>query len=92
MVITGSALFIEPGTTEQVTQKLREYPEITIQTTAPSGTELVVNMEAENHGALEDLCNSLKEHIPEIIDVAHIYIHFEEEVEKMVSGGSDDGQ
>jgi nitrate reductase NapAB chaperone NapD len=83
MIITGSALFIEPDTHKQVIEKLREFPEVTFQAKSESGTELVVNLEAEDQGALERVCDALKERIPEIIDVTHIYVNFEEEVEKM---------
>jgi nitrate reductase NapAB chaperone NapD len=85
MIITGSALFVVPGTQEKVLEKLREFPEVTFQAKSEAGSELVVTMEADDHGALEALCNFLKEQIPEIIDVTHIYVNFEEEVEKMIS-------
>ncbi len=92
MIITGSALFIEPETHERVIEKLHEFPEVTFQTMSESGTELVVTMEADDHGALEALCNSLKEQIPEIVDVTHIYVNFEEEVEKTISGRNEPEQ
>jgi nitrate reductase NapAB chaperone NapD len=91
MVITGSALFVEPGTHERVIEKLRRFPEVTFQAKSESGAELVVNLEVDDQGALEALCNSLKEEIPEIIDVTHIYVNFEEEVEKMLDGRIDEG-
>ncbi len=90
MVITGSALFIEPGTHERVVEKLRQFPEVTFQAKSDSQTELVVNLEANDQGALELLCSSLKDRIPEIIDVNHIYVNFEEEVEKMMDGRIDE--
>jgi nitrate reductase NapAB chaperone NapD len=92
MVITGSALFVEPGTHEKVMEKLRDFPEVTFQAKSESGTELVVNIEADDQGALERLCNTLKAQIPEIIDVTHIYLNFEEEVEKMVSARGEPDQ
>lgn len=90
MIITGSALFIEPGTHEQVIAKLRPFPEVTFQAKSETGTELVVNLEAEDQGALVRLCDALRDHIPEIIDVTHIYVNFEEEIEKMVAGEIDE--
>jgi hypothetical protein len=48
----------------------------------------VVNLEAEDHGELEKLCRQIKEEIPQILDIAHIYVNFEEEVEKMEAGNA----
>jgi hypothetical protein len=92
MVITGSALFVEPGTHEKVMEKLRDFLEVTFQAKSESGTELVVNLEADDQGALERLCNTLKAQISEIIEVTHIYVNFEEEVEKMVSARGEPDQ
>jgi nitrate reductase NapAB chaperone NapD len=90
MIITGSALFVQPGTHDRVIEKLRQFPEVTFQAKSESGSELVVNLEAGDQGALEVLCNALKDTIPEIIDVTHIYVNFEEEVEKMLNGRIDE--
>ncbi|MBI5249728.1 MAG: hypothetical protein HY912_09550 [Desulfomonile tiedjei] len=84
MVITGSALFIEPGSYETVLERLREFPQVTYRVASDSQTELVINLEAENQGELEDLCGRLKKAIPEIVDITHLYVNFEEEVEKML--------
>lgn len=84
MVITGSALFIEPGSYETVLERLKEFPEVTYRVASDSLTELVVNLEAESQDALEDLCDRLKEEIPEIVDITHLYVNFEEEVEKIL--------
>ena len=86
MIITGSALFIEPGTDEEVVEKLKAFPEVTFHVKSESGTELVVNLEAEDHEALEGLCRSLKSDIPQIVDIAHMSVNFEEMVEKIQSG------
>jgi hypothetical protein len=83
MVITGSALFIKPGSYEEVLERLKEFPEVTFQVASESRTELVVNLEEENQGALEALCDRLKEAIPQIVDINHLYVNFEDEVEKM---------
>jgi nitrate reductase NapAB chaperone NapD len=85
MVITGSALFIEPASYESVLKQLKEFPEVTFQVVSDSMTELVVNLEAESQGELEDLCDRLKSQIAEILDITHMYINFEDEVEKIVS-------
>jgi NapD protein len=89
MVITGSALLIKPGCAEKVLARLRGFPEVTFQVKSESGVELVVNLEAEDHEALEKLCTDLKERIPEIVDIAHVYVNFEEEIEKIEFGKYD---
>ena len=89
MVITGSALLIERGSDAVVLARLKQFPEVTFHVKSESGTELVVNFEAEDHDALERLCSRLKEAIPEIIEIAHVYMNFEEEVEKIKSGKID---
>ncbi len=86
MVITGSALFIEPGSDRHVIERLKELSRVTYHVRSESGTELVVNLEAEDHAGLELLCSELKEHIPEIVEIAHLYVNFEEEVEKILRG------
>lgn len=89
MVITGSAILVEPGTDEKVLESLKQYPDITFHVKSDSGTELVVNLEAEDFDALEKLCSRLKEEIADIVEVAHIYVNFEDEVEKIQSGKID---
>ena len=83
MVITGSILLIEPGSEQQVRQDLKGFPEVTYHVQSSEGTELVVNLEAEDQGALEVLCSRLKADIPDIVEVAHVYINFEEEIKKI---------
>jgi nitrate reductase NapAB chaperone NapD len=85
MVITGSALIIERGSDATVLERLKKFPEVTFHVKSESGTELVVNLEAEDHDSLERLCSKLKESIPEIIEIAHVYMNFEEEIEKIKS-------
>ena len=89
MVITGSALLIRPGSDTAVIERLKQFPGVTFHVKSESGTELVVNFEAEDHYSLERLCSRLKETIPEIIEIAHVYMNFEEEIEKIKSGKID---
>ncbi len=89
MVITGSAILVEPGADDEVLRALEGFPEVTFQVKSESGTELVVNFEADDHETLEDLCRRLKKEIPRIIDITHIYVNFEEEVDKALSGEKD---
>ena len=64
MLITGSVILIEPAPIEKVLQALEGFPEVTFQVKSESGTELVVNFEAEDHEALEGICERLKERDP----------------------------
>jgi len=89
MVITGSALLIRPGSVEEVLERLRNFPEVTFHVKSESGLELVVNLEAEDNEALEQLCKRLQESIPEIVDIAHVYVNFEEEIAKIEAGKYD---
>lgn len=81
MVITGSAIFVNPRNSVHVQERLREFREITFHVCSSCGSELIVNFEVENQTALEKFCSHLKTRIPEIIDIGHIYINFEEEVD-----------
>ena len=83
MVITGSAILIEKGSEQRVLERLKDFPEVTFHAASASGTELVVNFEAEGHDVLERLCDRLKNEISQIVDITHLYVNFEEEVEKM---------
>ena len=85
MIITGSTLLIEAGSIDTVLERLRGFPEVTFHVQSEDGTELVVNLEAEDSAALERLCQTLKDRIPDIIDISHIYVNFEEEIAKIVS-------
>ncbi len=89
MIITGSALFIEPGSHEAVLERLKVFPEVTFHVASDSRTELVITIEAQDHADLERLCREMQEQIPEIVEVAHLYINFEEEIERIQSGNVD---
>ena len=73
---------IEPGSDEEVLRALEGFRQVTFQVKNESGTELVVNFEADDLEALEGICERLKGEIPQIVDITHIYVNFEEEVEK----------
>ena len=89
MIIKGSALLIQPGSEEAVLTRLKDFPAVTFHVKSESGAELVVNLEAPDTGALDDLCDELKRRIPEIVDIAHLYVNFEDEIIKLVSGNMD---
>jgi hypothetical protein len=83
MVITGSAIFVRPGSADDVIERLVAFREVTFHVKSDSGTELIVNLEAEDLQALEALCTLLQDSIPQIIDISHLSVNFEEEVENL---------
>lgn len=86
MVITGSVLLIDPVNGDHVRESLKAFTEVTYHVASPEGSELVVNLEAEDQRELEALCGKLKAVIPEITEISHVYVNFEEEVEKAQRG------
>ena len=89
MVITGSAIFVSPNDSGHVLSRLREFKPVTFQVASKDGSELIVNFEAENQSELETFCKHLRDQIPEIIDIGHIYINFEEEIEALKGCSTD---
>ncbi|MGC8659833.1 MAG: chaperone NapD [Desulfomonilaceae bacterium] len=86
MIITGSVIMVTPGTCESVKGKLLAFPQVTFQGQSDSGIDMIVNIETDNHNELEGLCQRIKGAIPEIVDIGHIYINFEDEIEKIQTG------
>ena len=86
MVITGSVIMVGPGSDIIVEEMLRGFPQVTFHGKSDSGMDLIINIEADNHYELESLCQEIKDTIPEVIDIAHVYINFEDEIEKIESG------
>jgi nitrate reductase NapAB chaperone NapD len=85
MVITGSVILVQPGAHEVVEEALKDFPFVTYHAKSEEGTDLVVNFEAESTADLERLVNEVKAAIPEIVEINHIYVNFEDEIEDMVS-------
>lgn len=81
MVITGSAIFVNPRDSSHVLDRLREFPEITFHVCSNCGSELIVNFEVKDQSELDRFCSDLRTRVPEIIDIGHVYINFEEEVD-----------
>ncbi len=84
MIISGAALFVLPGSFETVLAGLHRYPEVTFHARSEAGDEIVVTIEADNTHHLEFLCASIKEGIPEVVDISHVYMNMEDEVEEML--------
>jgi nitrate reductase NapAB chaperone NapD len=89
MIITGSAFLIRPGSFPTVREKLEAFSEVTVHANSESQTELVVTLEAEDHHGLEALCVKLTETVPEILNVTHVYVNFEDEIANIQSGETD---
>jgi nitrate reductase NapAB chaperone NapD len=88
MVITGSGILVEPGSAEEVIARIGNLPGVTFQASSESGSELVVNFEAETLSELERFCLELKANTPGILDIVHLYVNFEEEVQEILCGES----
>jgi hypothetical protein len=89
MIITGSALFVKPGSYETVLESLKVFHEVTFYAASESHTELVVTIEAQDHSDLDRLCKDMQEKIPDLVEIAHLSINFEEEIEKIQCGQFD---
>ncbi len=85
MIITGSAILVRPRSSQGVIEALEAFPEVTFHVESDSGTELIVNLEADDSFALEELCVRLRQSIPAIVDISHVSVNFEDEVEHMIS-------
>lgn len=85
MVITGSVIYVRPQDSDLVVRKLADYQQITFHVGSDDGSELIVNFEVESQDKLEPFCTMLKIQIPEIIDIGHVYINFEDEVDSLLS-------
>jgi nitrate reductase NapAB chaperone NapD len=91
LIITGSALFIEPDSSKRVKSLASEFPEVTVYAESQSGSEIIITIEADGEMDLDRICNELRARIPEIVDIAHLYVNFEDEIEKF-TGNSDQGK
>jgi nitrate reductase NapD len=85
MIFSGSLITIKDNTIKEVKEFLKKYSQIDIYTTSEDETQLVVAIEEESDSSLEELCFKISKH-PDIINIAHHYFHFEEEVDKALKG------
>ncbi|MGE4497573.1 MAG: chaperone NapD [Deferribacterales bacterium] len=86
MIFTGSIITFEEGGREAGLEALKAYPQIEIYASSDDGMTAVAAIETENTGTLEQITNSLKKD-ENIKDIAHHYMYFGEEVEKMLERG-----
>jgi len=85
MLIVGSVINIIENTAEKVERIIEKYKEIEVYPNTTDKNKLIVVFEVENEERLQELCTELKNY-DEIIDVAHHYCNFEEEIEKIKNG------
>jgi|GEM_PF-2295770 len=83
LVITGSVIYVRPQDSDPVVRKLTDYPQITFHVGSDDGSELIVNFEVPSQDELEPFCQMLKTQIPEIVDIGHVYINFEDDVDSL---------
>lgn len=86
MIFSGSIVTIEKDSLDAVKSFLSGFPQIEIHQQTDDGCQLVTVIEAEDDKELETLCLILKEN-SHILDVAHHYFNFEEEVEEIRATG-----
>jgi len=85
MIFSGSLITVKENKLEDVTEFLKGYPQVEIYTSSEDKQNIVVAIEVESDEKLEELCNTLCTN-ENIINIAHHYFHFEEEVEEIVKG------
>jgi nitrate reductase NapAB chaperone NapD len=73
---------------ERVKSGLSRFPEITVHGQSDSSSEIVITIEALSAGDLDRICEELKREISGIVDIAHLYVNFEEELEKILDSST----
>ncbi|KAA0257814.1 hypothetical protein FHQ18_08710 [Deferribacter autotrophicus] len=86
MLYCGCIIFVKDKQIKEVEKFILQYKEITVFTKSDDDQLIVVTIEAETDKQIEKLINELKQH-EYIIDVSPHYLHFEEEVERILKTG-----
>jgi len=89
MIFTGSLVTFKGKSAEEIANFLKQFPQIEIFGVAEEKNGIIVVIEAHTQDEIEELCNRLLQN-ENIIDIAHHYLNFEEEVEKIEKGGTVD--
>ncbi len=89
MIFSGSLITVKENKLSDVTEFLKNYPQVEIYTSSEDKQNIVVVIEAEDDEKLEELCETLCTN-KDIIHIAHHYLHFEEEVEEIEKGNKRD--
>ncbi|MGA1846271.1 chaperone NapD [Deferribacter abyssi] len=86
MLYCGCIIFVKDKQFKKVEEVVLKYKEITVYTKSEDNQLLVVTIEAETDKQIEKLINELKQY-EYIIDISPHYLHFEEEVERILKTG-----
>lgn len=86
MIYSGSLITIQEGSLEGVLEYLKEFPQLDVYSVSADKKQIVVAIEEENDSTLEDLCSKITLNT-DIINIAHHYFHFEDEVDKAINEG-----
>ncbi|QAR32042.1 hypothetical protein EP073_01080 [Geovibrio thiophilus] len=84
MIFTGSIINFEDGKKEAALEVLKTCPQIEVHTFSEDGRSAVVSIETEDSKELEAITDRLKKE-SSIKDIAHHYMYFGEETEKLLS-------
>jgi nitrate reductase NapAB chaperone NapD len=85
ILIVGSVVNIEKGSTKKAIEILKNYNEIEVYSTSEDGLRVIIVFEVDSEETLDRICNELKQH-DEIIDIGHHYCNFEDAIEKIEKG------
>lgn len=86
MLYCGCIIFIKDGNFEAVKEEINKYKEISLFTKSDDNKMIVATIEAESDKEIEKIINELKQN-EYIIDISPHYLHFEEEVERILKTG-----
>lgn len=84
MLIVGSVINIVEDSYEGAKKIIEKYKEIEIYQNTSDKNKIIVVFEIEDEERLNELCCELKGY-DQIIDIAHHYCNFEEEIENIKS-------
>lgn len=86
MLYCGCIIFVKDNKANNITDFVLSFNEVTLYTISDDGSMMVVTIEAESDKKIEQIIKKLKEH-ELIIDVSPHYMHFEEEVDRILKTG-----
>lgn len=87
MIIAASIIDYDNERINELEEFLKKYTYIDIETNDNEKGKMVITIEAENNSVLEDFESEIKA-CDFVIDFSHYAFHFEDEVNKVLEGGS----
>ncbi len=88
MIFTGSIITFAEGKKETALEMLKAFPQVEIHSFSEDGLNAVVSIESTDSKELENLTETLKKDST-IKDIAHHYMYFGEETEKLLAEGNE---